>query len=740
MSIAEILTEAQKEYLDLKYSLLQKGLYVSQKDREELVKNGYLQSSQVKLKDGKLHTLKVEKKPITRKEEEENNIAYYKQNYPEPKDWKPERLLNHSKEFIDFINSFLYGDFPNALKYEPFENYKAQAYNWVDDYSDPLKAKTQERRDELFQEEMMRCKINTLYFAEKYFYIKEGDAGGGDLKYKSKEHTRLLLFLLDCGYSLIIGKPRQGYFTTTMGCYALKKALFNHNFFMKYITLTEAKGQEIFRDKIKYPFSKLPIWMQPVVEGDSLGKIAFGKKLAKGKYGAPNTIIETVPPTVTAINGGSPQLVFIDEIDDIPILSEMMLEARPTMFIDRKGTGELEMTRQLCMWGTGMAGTKGKGAYEREWYRILQMWEQQDYMAGVIPLFFSWHVRCDLKTYMSEKSFYYGGQNRKDISLESSKRMFHQHYPSTFKDMFVAVTNTLVPREMIEDGLSRIRGLSPMQRPVYGYFEPIYDRTKPCDENSDVPFRIIGATFVPVSDEDIDKATCLRMLLPDERWRKRYYQGTDPIAVETGYSKMASIIWDRHLKAPVCLVNFRRQHDHQYSFLQCLLMGLYYDTDHSYGVKEGVPELLESNIGTNYSDYCERKGYYKKFIYNKQLPEKLMGGQRHIGIDNKGTRALNIIDRMAEVIRYYYKNIYFETIFNQLDRFVRKEGTENTWEKMDKNRDYDDALFALVYAYIASLCFEFQMPYEYNEEAVEARKVKFKMVRDSNWNLIRKPI
>ena len=88
---------------------------------------------------------------------------------------------------------------------------------------------------------------------------------------------------------------------------------------------------------------------------------------------------------------------------------------------------------------------------------------------------------------------------------------------------------------------------------------------------------------------------------------------------------MASTIYDDHIpldddgeevtQAPVCLLYHRKQHDHRASFLQCLLMGIYYDNSQE---KRGVPELIENNIGTNYKTYKEDKGFEHSIVYYNQ--------------------------------------------------------------------------------------------------------------------------
>lgn len=1033
-------------------------------------------------------------------------------------DWISDDVLRHSNEFVSWINSMVYGIFPHKIRYKPFDLYKKQAYIWLQDKDSITDYKSPESKRAYALREWNRIIENTLYFAEKYGELKEGDIESGVVKYSAKEHHAVIFYLFDCGYNVIGGKGRQIGFTSAMGLCALKKLLVQVNYYIKFITEDQDTGEEIFEDKIKYPFGALPKWLQPPVKSDAGRRFWLSDKPRKGHKGYPNSRIDVIAPKKTAINGGSPQLVLIDEIGNIGILTAMLNEGRPTMFWNDPKTGEFKLKRQVWMWGCLTAGNKvytkdgrvvniedlkqedgivgydgngaykedinwvkiptkkecyriettggnfiecsydhpilvshrdlrsngkkmvmfkeakdikegdylmkvnevpifgnkkikyarllgllvgdgnytgratnlyvsndeiafyiennfdvvkkkrvknnckeyyiknftktlkkhgiagqncftktlpidihtfdkeslaefigglfdsdgnvnynekkntvrivftscqrelleqvkyqllkfgigsaiykenrksddtsygkskevyrlyitrykdvikfresikllckykldvldqalnlvksrtwtgdkygceyienkdcyedgsyfigkkmnglehervvkvkyigeqyvyninasethtylgngfvthntggemerGRGAYEKEWYRILNLWEIKKYENGFVPLFFSWHCRLSPEEYEKEKAWYYGARvhQEKDIDLETSKIQFHQHYPTTFTDMFLSTSSTLVDRTIIEDGIERCRSLGPNLEPVYGYFEPVYDYSDPMPPESDVPYRIIDANFVPVDETDVThKASAIMFQKPEVGWLHRYWQGTDPIATETGHSKMASVIWDDHLKTIPCLINYRKQHDHKHVYLQCLLMGLYYDTGNK---KEGVKELVEANIGTNYIDYKESKGFFHTLVFNSQLPDKVTGGTREIGIDNKGNRANAIIDYMAEFFRSYHKRIYVRVVFDQLSTFVEdvtKSGRE-VWGPVNKLMHFDDVLFACVYAYICRLSFPSLYPTKI-EYSPTSYKLRYKLVRDSNYNLKRIPV
>jgi hypothetical protein len=420
---------------------------------------------------------------------------------------------------------------------------------------------------------------------------------------------------LDCGYNVVGGKGRQIGFTSALGLFAIKQLIIKVNYYIKFITEDFDTGVEIFNDKIKYPFGAVPRWLQPSVKGDSGNRFWLSDKTSKGQKGYPNSRLDVVAPKLTAVNGGSPQLVLIDEIGQIPVLGPMLNEARPTMFWTDPTTGKFTLKRQIWMWGTGGNLEQGGIAFKTEWARILSLWESGSYKGAFIPIFFSWTLRLTKQEYEDEKDWYYGGRSlEENIDLETSKVQFHQHYPSSWRDMFLTTANTIVSRDVIEEGINRCLLMDQEVKPIHGYFEPIYDETTPAGMGSDVPFKIKGARFIACDDHNMHKASVVIFQKPEYGWKHRYWQGTDPIATETGRSKMASSIWDEYLKTVPAVVNFRKRHDHKYTFLQCLLLGLYYDTGSEY--KAGVKELVEANIGTNYIDYKDAKGFLNSLIFN----------------------------------------------------------------------------------------------------------------------------
>jgi len=729
------LVEARKKkYDEFLLSQYQKGL-LSSAQVEYLRRNGLIEEN-----------LNISKKYETDVQDLTGSPKFYAftdelENYPDnltQKDWLPESLLEHSKEFYDWISSFLYGAFTQKIDYELFNRYKAQAYHWLKDKDSLYDYQDRNDREAFKYREYTRMAQNTLYAAAKYGALKEGDIASGEMHFNPFEHQAVSWYLADCGYSLLIGKGRQIGLTSALGFYAVKKMIFQLNFYIKFIAEDEDTTEEIFADKIKYPFSALPLWLRPPVRSDANRRFWLSDKKKKGEKGFPNSRLDVIIPKVTAINGGSPQVVLIDEIATIDIFSEMLNEARPTMFWRNPNTNKLELKRQIIGWGTGVYRKDTNTAFQREWDKLVELWSEQNFSLGFVPVFFSWHCRLSKEEYEKEKAWYYGSRaTSENIDRETSKIQFHIHYPSTPSDMFLKVSRTLVGRDIIEDGIERARKLA-ADITVRGYFEPVYDYSIKMPETSDVPYKIIGAKFIPVDESNIDKASATIISYPEQGWRNRYWQGTDPILTETGHSKMASTIWDDVIKAPVCLVNVRKQHDHRWCYLQTLLAGLFYDTSSEGGIKE----LVEGNIGTNYIDYKSDKGFANTLVYNSQLPEKVMGGCE-IGIDNHGmqnirSRSAAIIEYMSEVFRLYSKKILISTYFEQLSTFtnvITKSGRE-TWQPANKVAHFDDALFSITYAYICRLAFPHLQPSSGNVSTVHT-KVRFVLQRDDQNRLVR---
>ena len=306
--------------------------------------------------------------------------------------------------------------------------------------------------------------------------------------------------------------------------------------------------------------------------------------------------------------------------------------------------------------------------------------------------------------------------------------------------MFVSVNKTLVPKEIIEEGSRRIKNLREYERPKVGRFIPVYDYNNPYHNGYDIPYKIIGAKWEDLTEGDHTLVSAWLYRHPDPNWKNRYFKGTDPIHGETGHSYFASAIFDGQDKTIACILNFRKEHDLYTSFLQSMLMSIYYDTNNPEFSKKGVPDLIESNNGTPYMKYVEERGFDKNLIFNAQLPPLLVGGRHYIGIDNHDPRSIQIINNISEVVKLYNKNINHSVVFNQLETTGYKTNSQGhlSFEPLNKHVHRDDVLYALGFAWI---CFKtIDKTATYTLEIMGERKIERRRItyRDANNNLLSK--
>jgi len=657
-------------------------------------------------------------------------------------EWMPKSRTVHSKEFIEFIISINTLGFKYKTQYRNFSLYCQQAYQWLQENKSYTDLYEDEEREEFIMNELHRCDENALYFLNKYVYYKEGSHEDGRAKYVASPVHELMAFLDDSEYSVALAKGRQIAATTTLMALDVRDAVFKTNHFMKFITEDVEKAEEIFEDKLKFAFSALPEWMRPNVlsERDNLFKLGY--KPEKGiKEGVGSKIMVTAPKR-TAVAGGAPQKVKIDEAGNIGILGSMINNARPTMLWYNPKTKEMEIKRQLWFWGTGGQMDRGGKSFETEFMGIYTNFMEGKFVDAIIPIFLDWTCRPGItqEIYDSEKSVAYSIQG---AEAKEKRTEFHQTLPTSLSDVFRTSAKTLIDDDIIESSLRRIQDATRQngaQLVQKGYFEPIYDFTKPEFESSDVPYRIIGAEFVPTSDID-ERASTIVFMHPKEGWKNRYFQGTDPIHTDTGLSLMASAVWDKHLKCPVAILNWRIN-DYRQVFLQTMLMGLYYDTEQ---FKYGIKELVESNVGTSYTQYKTDKGYDKELVLNYQLPFAFQNKttiNEGIGIDNKAVRNTMIVNRLQEMISAYGDKNYFKIFFEQLKTFtcVMSNGGKEMWGPINKKNFRDDVLFGVVFSYIcAELCFPELQPENLSKENIRTRIV-FENRYDKDFNLVRTPV
>jgi hypothetical protein len=650
-------------------------------------------------------------------------------------EWYPQHPpLEYPKEFVAFIDSINKG-WQNQIRYEPYELYKQQAQEWLKDEDTITDYEDEEEQEDFIIREYFRCRDNTLYFANKYGWLKEGDVDGGGISYKAWKAQELVYFLADCGYNLILGKARQIGFTSSLGLLADKRINFNKSYYCKFVTHTKEKGEEIFRDKIQWSFGRIPDWLRNDVYNFSHNMLSLRKKgKTKGETSGANSMVEVVTPAVDAINGGQPNLVLIDEIGLIPVFTRMMKEGRPALFFYNPANGKMEMKRQLIAWGTGGEMDKGGAVFEAEFKSAYHAWEDRNFDYGVIPLFFDCYAREGMtkEIYEKEKKYYYSITG---AEAEISKVQFHQHYPLTLDDMFLRKSTSIVPVNFINKKILNINALKEDDKPVYGYFEPEYDSSQPTDDEY-VPFKIVGVQFVPTQGMDDERTTCVLVRHPDKNWEYRYYQGTDPINSETGKSKMSSAIWDAWANTPVCVINWRIR-EFKYVYLQCLLMGMYYDQGTG-----TLKELVESNIGDMYVDFLDRWGQGQRIAGNADLPVFMQTPtSKWWGISNRTNTAGKITNKLLEMLELYADNIYVLWFWLQCKTFVEKplKGQnmvrQSRFQAADLKYDFDDVIFSVDFSYICAEAFARYEPREINRSGSKRVHRRYVQNRDTNWKL-----
>lgn len=663
-------------------------------------------------------------------------------------EWKPKSTTEHEPDFVAWINSINVNGFQNRIHYKKFSLYCQQAYDWLAENKTSEDFEDEEQREDYRQEELRRCEENALYFLNKYTWYKEGDSknGSGEYKYVALPNHEVIAYLDDCGYSVGMVKGRQQAVTTTIMSIDCRDVILKTNHFMKFITEDDEKAVEIFEDKLKYPFSRLPNWFRPIPLNERDNLFTIGYKEEKGKKeGAGSKIMVTVPKR-TAIAGGAPQKVRVDEAGNIPILGIMIGNARPTMYMYDPVLKKLVLRRKLWYYGTGGEMAKGGGALQAEFMALYNAWMAGDYSSGIVPLFFNWWCRpgASQEKYDTEKKVAYAkGNDPSDPKAKQHITEFHQTWPETLEDVFMASAKTLLDSEYIENALKRIREAQAKSNvPLYqkGYFDPIYDYDSPTDEGSDVPFKIIGANFIPTSDFDARASTTI-LFHPNRSWRDRYFKGTDPIDTDTGQSKFASVVWDKHFKTIVAILDWRIA-DYPQVFLQSLLLNLYYDNTPQ---KKGIPELIESNRGSSYYQYVKTKGYEDCAVINLELPEYLQNKSAKnegVGIDSHGDRTRQIVNIMFGMFKAYGMNFYHASLFIQSKSFTCKisDGGREMWGPIDKKYYTDDELWGGTYSYICSeMCFTHLTPMDVSA-IVNTTKIEYRLVRGADGKLSRQAV
>lgn len=654
-------------------------------------------------------------------------------------DWQVQRDSkgNYEPDFVKWIDSINLG-WQYKIENNKFNMYRQQAMDWINEndnfanYYDDI-----ELLKEYLREEQRRIRDNRLYFVNKYGKTQDDIDESGVLDVTAWEAQEVALYLIDCYLSPVFLKPRQIGFSTVILLGALGRLIVSKAHFSKFITEDADKGKEIFNDKLKFSLSKLPEELIPTVANDSEQILRFMYKPEKGRQQGVNSRMMVMAPKESAINGGSPTAVYVDEIGMIDILDKMLSQARAAMYRVNPKTGLLELSRQIIAWGTGGKMEKAGRVLEVFFMSVKEQWEKRNFRNGFIPVFLNAFAKegFNMDFYEQEKEAYYSLDKEGEME---NKIIFHQSYPLSLEDIFLSSHETLIPLPEIVDQINRIDKQKAQNKikSRKGFLSPIYDTTRPIplppgvkpDENF-IPYVIIGAQFHEV--DDVKKEWYIEIIdEPEPNWMYRYYEGTDPIITNVGHSKMASAIWD-NLKGGVAAVMNMNNGNFKQAWLQSLLLGIYYDAN--------VKELCEQNNGEPYMEWKKSLGWAKTITPSTRLPKHLRVGVQKMGLNKRGNNAKFILQEQEQMLEVYKERINCREYFVQLKTFVKKKTKEGhvKYEPENKRFYYDDVLDAVTYSYINAGCYS-NLPPRFNGEESTARRVINKLVMDKNtWTLKR---
>jgi len=87
------------------------------------------------------------------------------------KDWLPKSVIEHEKDFIEWIDSLNSQGITNMKNYRKFNLYLQQAYQWIAENKHLSDFSDEEDRENYKDQEIDRCAQNTLYFLNKYLQL-----------------------------------------------------------------------------------------------------------------------------------------------------------------------------------------------------------------------------------------------------------------------------------------------------------------------------------------------------------------------------------------------------------------------------------------------------------------------------------------------------------------------------------------------------------------------------------------
>lgn len=674
-------------------------------------------------------------------------------------DWYIEDKLNYSNEFYEWIESIRRG-WQYKSKYDKFDLYREQARYWLSLDSKFPHDGTEEQQIDYARAERSKCLINSLYAVNKYGIIKDSFAMNGKTTIECWEVQEFLLYLFDIDASPMIGKPRQIGSTTVIALAATIRLMLSSNGYYKLVAQKGTKSDEIFKDKIKFPFESISDYMRPTIANYNGNEIVFKYQKNKGGSVTSKSSFEVCDPAPDVVNAGTPDKVLCDEIGLNEIIDQIISQGRPTQFRYNPSKKKLEMVRAIYCWGTSDKTSK---EFEVAYNAAKEAWIAKDFRYGMIPIFINCFAKPGMteEFYESEKRYYYSKQ--KIAGQSDPKLLFHQTYPVVEKEMFLADEATIVSTQTINRQIDRVINCTKTGDLIKrGKFEPIYDKMEMVRNVSslsegETPYKIIGARFIPASQFDIDHNTidaCIHIRHePDNEWIDRYYSGDDPINTSSGNSNFSTSIFDAVVKGYSAWMDFR-SNDYRTVYMQSLLLKLYYSPKFKiddngakqYNKVSMIRGLHEYNAGSEYYNYAKDRGLDAGFIVNSMLPDNLQTQTVDVGVRKHTTNAKVLMTNLEELILSYGDKIDDIMFWQQLSRFVLKvtESGHSTFKPKDKEKDRDDNIDSKLYAYIGYKCYRHKKPSlgGMSRDGVTGKyKVKTKkssLVLDEGYNLVRR--
>lgn len=630
-------------------------------------------------------------------------------------DWDCREPAEFDKEFVAFILSH-YKRFCDLKAYRPLYAYITQCERWLAGEVPDLSRMDPWERFQWIRGEDYRYGQNSMYALCRQLKYKDPTEPEGKGTYKPTLAMYFICFLIDQRRGLIIGKGRQIFSTTTITGIAALRTARNPNYFTKFIACDGDTTNEIMEDKLKFAYSEFQPWVRAKIINDPDGalRVTFRPSAGKGVKKAATSKVAVSVPKASAINGGSPDFIPIDEAPFLKgeLFQDMLKEGRPALF--KPIDGKLLMRRQLLAWGTGGRSIEGGGSFEKYHRMLFDQWIAGDYSEGFVPIFLDWTCRAGatVEFYREELARVMSiqpGMGATEMDRDKAIVQFRQTMPSSLDDMYAVNTDTLVSSSFIIAGQDRCERLPANMRGQWGRFHPIFDHAQKMPPDSFFPFKVSGVEWVPAPDGEVN-APVFMWMRPQKGWTGRYFQGTDPITHATGLSMHASAIWDAHYRTIPCIVN-TRTHDPYDAYAQSKLMGMYYANNG----EQFCPELIENNIGKTYVKWvCGPEwGALQSMLTNRRLMDILQGGGEDIGWDSKGTRKGVMVTAIGKnMLLSHGKNIYIPVLWSQLRFFVGVQGSGGNilWGVDDRKKHQDDVIDAAFMAYACRMSFQHVQP------------------------------